>query len=199
MYDKKRSDGETQTYPYEEEGILTSGNRHITGDRDVFGNEEGHSIKYKTLSWQLVAVLMIAEIVSNGMLSLPSSGGVVGVRHLPQNRATEVSNNFSTAYSQCHPHRGTYDSCYNEIECSDTVHSSWGYSALSQHTCSCNCECNILPQVLLLSFSPTTKERQFVQCSEAQSSEGLATQSPCVGRVFGRFQMSSLKANASRR
>jgi hypothetical protein len=34
------------------------------------------------LSWQLVAVLMIAEIVSNGMLSLPSSGGVVGVSHL---------------------------------------------------------------------------------------------------------------------
>jgi hypothetical protein len=80
MYDKKRPDGETLTYPYEEEGILTSGNRHITGDRDVFGNEEGHSIKYKTL----VAVLMIAEIVSNGMLSLPSSGGVVGVRHLLQ-------------------------------------------------------------------------------------------------------------------
>jgi len=36
-------------------------------------------IKYKTLSWQLVAVLMIAEIVSNGMLSLPSSLGVVGI------------------------------------------------------------------------------------------------------------------------
>jgi amino acid permease len=36
-------------------------------------------IKYKTLSWQLVAVLMIAEIVSNGMLSLPSSLAVVGI------------------------------------------------------------------------------------------------------------------------
>ena len=78
MMDEKRSDGDTLTYLYEE-GILTSGNRHITSERDVFGNEEGHSIKYKTLSWQLVAVLMIAEIVSNGMLSLPSSGGVVGV------------------------------------------------------------------------------------------------------------------------
>lgn len=31
------------------------------------------------MSWQLVAVLMIAEIVSNGMLSLPSSLAVVGV------------------------------------------------------------------------------------------------------------------------
>lgn len=46
---------------------------------DVFGNEEDHAIKYKTLSWPLVAVLMITEIVSNGMLSLPQSGGAVGV------------------------------------------------------------------------------------------------------------------------
>ncbi|KAG8534108.1 uncharacterized protein KY384_000952 [Bacidia gigantensis] len=48
-------------------------------DTDVFGREEGHDIHYKTLSWQLVAVLMIAEIVSNGMLSLPSSLAVVGL------------------------------------------------------------------------------------------------------------------------
>jgi amino acid permease len=31
------------------------------------------------MSWQLVAVLMIAEIVSNGMLSLPSSLAIVGI------------------------------------------------------------------------------------------------------------------------
>ena len=48
-------------------------------DNDVFGREETHQIRYKTLSWQLVAVLMIAEIVSNGMLSLPSSLAVVGI------------------------------------------------------------------------------------------------------------------------
>ena len=79
MIDEKRSDDETPVYPYEE-GVLPSGlNRHVTGERDVLVSEEGHQIKYKTLSWQLVAVLMIAEIVSNGMLSLPSSGGVVGV------------------------------------------------------------------------------------------------------------------------
>ena len=46
---------------------------------DVFGSEEDHQIQYKTLSWPLVAVLMIAEIVSNGMLSLPSSLAVVGL------------------------------------------------------------------------------------------------------------------------
>ncbi|CAO1599952.1 hypothetical protein XANCAGTX0491_003658 [Xanthoria calcicola] len=48
-------------------------------DADVFGREEDHQIQYKTLSWPLVAVLMIAEIVSNGMLSLPSSLAVVGL------------------------------------------------------------------------------------------------------------------------
>jgi amino acid permease len=48
-------------------------------ENDVFGAEEGHEIKYKTLSWQLVSVLMIAEIVSNGMLSLPQSLAVVGI------------------------------------------------------------------------------------------------------------------------
>ena len=48
-------------------------------DRDVFGNEDEADIKYKTLSWPLVAVLMIAEIVSNGMLSLPAATAVVGI------------------------------------------------------------------------------------------------------------------------
>ena len=68
-------------------------------DTDVFGREEDHQvcfawrasantsidvatfgqIQYKTLSWPFVAVLMIAEIVSNGMLSLPSSLAVVGL------------------------------------------------------------------------------------------------------------------------
>ncbi|KND90094.1 N amino acid transport system protein [Tolypocladium ophioglossoides CBS 100239] len=46
---------------------------------DVFGREDHHDIKYKKLSWPLVAILMIAEIVSNGMLSLPSSLAVVGM------------------------------------------------------------------------------------------------------------------------
>ncbi|KAK5627483.1 hypothetical protein RRF57_003199 [Xylaria bambusicola] len=44
----------------------------VSSPGDVFGSEDGHNIKYKTLSWPLVAVLMITEIVSNGMLSLPS-------------------------------------------------------------------------------------------------------------------------------
>ena len=45
----------------------------------MFGDEENNTIRYKTLSWQLVAVLMIAEIVSNGMLSLPQALATVGI------------------------------------------------------------------------------------------------------------------------
>ncbi|KAI1120744.1 amino acid transporter [Nemania abortiva] len=46
---------------------------------DVFGVEDGHDIKYKTLSWPLVAGLMITEIVSTGLLTLPGTLAAVGV------------------------------------------------------------------------------------------------------------------------
>ncbi|KAI8995478.1 amino acid transporter [Trametes punicea] len=46
---------------------------------DVFGDEEDHDIRYKTLSWPFVAAFMIAEIVSNGMLTLPNAMAVVGI------------------------------------------------------------------------------------------------------------------------
>ncbi|KII93344.1 hypothetical protein PLICRDRAFT_100422 [Plicaturopsis crispa FD-325 SS-3] len=49
------------------------------GKVDVFVDNEEHQIHYKTLSWQFVAMLMIAEIVSNGMLSLPSTLAIVGI------------------------------------------------------------------------------------------------------------------------
>ncbi|KZT06809.1 uncharacterized protein LAESUDRAFT_736693 [Laetiporus sulphureus 93-53] len=49
------------------------------GQRDVFGEEDDHEIQYKTLSWQFVAFLMIAEIVSNGMLSLPNAMAAVSI------------------------------------------------------------------------------------------------------------------------
>ena len=45
----------------------------------VFGDETNHAIKYRTLSWPLVAVLLTTEIVSSGMFSLPSSAAVVGL------------------------------------------------------------------------------------------------------------------------
>jgi hypothetical protein len=67
--------GPRARYPGDEEQL----DQRAGQDHDVFGDETGHAIQYKTLSWQLVSALMIAEIVSNGMLSLPSSAGVVGV------------------------------------------------------------------------------------------------------------------------
>ncbi|KAF9270419.1 hypothetical protein L218DRAFT_914507 [Marasmius fiardii PR-910] len=48
-------------------------------EQDVFVEDPQHDIQYKVLSWQFVALLMIAEIVSNGMLSLPSALAVVGI------------------------------------------------------------------------------------------------------------------------
>ncbi|KAJ6604383.1 transmembrane amino acid transporter protein-domain-containing protein [Mycena vulgaris] len=48
-------------------------------DVDVFEEQPDHDFHYKTLSWQFVSLLMIAEIVSNGMLSLPSALAVVGI------------------------------------------------------------------------------------------------------------------------
>jgi len=77
----EKKDHYTGDRVYAEEGVSssTSPRHESSGEHEVFGNEEGHSIRYRTMTWQMVAVLMIAEIVSNGMLSLPSSGTVVGV------------------------------------------------------------------------------------------------------------------------
>ncbi|KAI0397006.1 transmembrane amino acid transporter [Xylariaceae sp. FL0594] len=80
---KVREDGSSGITPEARE--LSGGDFHEEDDAgqvrrdDVFGSEAGHDIKYKTLSWPLVAVLMITEIVSNGMLTLPSSLAAVGV------------------------------------------------------------------------------------------------------------------------
>ncbi|KAJ4486381.1 transmembrane amino acid transporter protein-domain-containing protein [Lentinula aciculospora] len=51
----------------------------VKAEQDVFDESPESEIKYKTLSWQFVALLMISEIVSNGMLSLPSSLAVIGI------------------------------------------------------------------------------------------------------------------------
>ena len=70
----------TADHEYNEEGVLQANHGFaVVQPNDVFGNESGHAIKYKTLSWPMVAMLMITEIVSNGILSLPQSGGAVGV------------------------------------------------------------------------------------------------------------------------
>ncbi|KAI0035925.1 amino acid transporter [Vararia minispora EC-137] len=51
----------------------------VSTPNDVFGDEENADIRYKTMSWQVIAFLMIAEIVSNGLLSLPQAMAGVGV------------------------------------------------------------------------------------------------------------------------
>ncbi|KAG2368863.1 transmembrane amino acid transporter protein-domain-containing protein [Suillus spraguei] len=58
---------------------ITAKEQDSGGFRDVFAEDDVHQIQYKTLSWQAVSFLMIAEIVSNGILSLPSSLAVVGI------------------------------------------------------------------------------------------------------------------------
>lgn len=54
-------------YEYDSRQVYNSARPVGYDDEDVFGHEENHAIRYKTLSWPSVAVLMIAEIVSNGI------------------------------------------------------------------------------------------------------------------------------------
>ncbi|KAJ8084233.1 hypothetical protein PM082_003000 [Marasmius tenuissimus] len=63
----------------EKDGDLNSSGNVETGEQEVFVQDPHDRIQYKTLSWQFVALLMISEIVSNGMLSLPSALAVVGI------------------------------------------------------------------------------------------------------------------------
>ncbi|KAH8808781.1 transmembrane amino acid transporter [Xylogone sp. PMI_703] len=77
--DKRYYYDDANISPYDREEGITEAAPQTGMKNDVFGEEAGHDIKYKTMTWQMVAVLMIAEIVSNGMLSLPSSAGVVGL------------------------------------------------------------------------------------------------------------------------
>lgn len=46
---------------------------------DPFGNEEGAEIKYKTMTWWQGALVMIAENISLGILSLPAVLAKVGL------------------------------------------------------------------------------------------------------------------------
>lgn len=59
---------QTEHGEYDTRQVYSSARPARYDDDDVFGNEESHDIRYKTLSWPMVAMLMIAEIVSNGMM-----------------------------------------------------------------------------------------------------------------------------------
>ncbi|EUC33618.1 hypothetical protein COCCADRAFT_4838 [Bipolaris zeicola 26-R-13] len=46
---------------------------------DIFGNEEGAEIQYKTCSWWNTGILMLAENVSLGVLALPQALAILGI------------------------------------------------------------------------------------------------------------------------
>lgn len=52
----------SKTFEYDARPVQSSARPAGYDDVDVFGHEENNDIKYKTLTWQLVAVLMIAEM-----------------------------------------------------------------------------------------------------------------------------------------
>ncbi|KAG2158660.1 uncharacterized protein EDB93DRAFT_1119520, partial [Suillus bovinus] len=65
--------------PYVDESTsMTAEKQDSGGSGDVFVEDGVHQVQDKTLSWQAVSLLMIAEIVSNGILTLPSALAVVG-------------------------------------------------------------------------------------------------------------------------
>ena len=76
-YEKYRLGGQEQAgtkgspplhYPSGADTEAVGGPETYDHEHDVFGDEKNNAIRYKTMSWQAVALLMIAEIVSNGML-----------------------------------------------------------------------------------------------------------------------------------
>ncbi|TFK86399.1 amino acid transporter [Polyporus arcularius HHB13444] len=75
---EREVDIDHSSFPGLDEGSLSKLEKEIV-TADVFGNEDEHEIKYKTLSWQLVSALMVAEIVSTGLLTLPNAIAIVGI------------------------------------------------------------------------------------------------------------------------
>lgn len=53
--------------------------RKSTAKEDPFGDEEDAEVKYKTLRWWQASMIMIAETISLGILSLPSVLATVGM------------------------------------------------------------------------------------------------------------------------
>ncbi|KAI0950224.1 hypothetical protein AcV7_008761 [Taiwanofungus camphoratus] len=63
--------------PYSKDGIHTQA---LPGDDfDVYGDEKGADIKYRTMVWWKAAALMLAETVSLGILSIPSVFASLGM------------------------------------------------------------------------------------------------------------------------
>ena len=69
-------DNRTYSIPKEEEDRSENVVSHLA---DPFGDEEFAEIKYRTLQWWQCGMIMIAETVSLGILSLPSAVAVLGL------------------------------------------------------------------------------------------------------------------------
>lgn len=64
--------------PDRDEKKHPSGNE-TSHKEDPFGDEEKGEIKYRTMKWWQCGMIMIAETVSLGILSLPSAVAVLGL------------------------------------------------------------------------------------------------------------------------
>ena len=56
----------------------SAGRKRSTVEDDPFGDESNADVKYKTMAWWQAGMIMIAETVSLGILSLPSALATVG-------------------------------------------------------------------------------------------------------------------------
>jgi hypothetical protein len=78
----------------------------ITHVADPFGDEEHAETKYRTLTWWQCGMIMIAETISLGILSLPSAVAVLGlVPYVVLLPATSMYFNMLTAFQCNHSHR----------------------------------------------------------------------------------------------
>ena len=70
-------DVEKHTFPGEDDETQRRGSKYDRGD--PFGDEDGAEVKYRTLEWWQAALIMIAETISLGILSLPSVLATIGL------------------------------------------------------------------------------------------------------------------------
>lgn len=72
-------DIDRRSYSIEKEQRKRSEVDHISHLADPFGDEELAEVKYRTLQWWQCGMIMIAETISLGILSLPSAMAVLGL------------------------------------------------------------------------------------------------------------------------
>lgn len=56
-----------------------NGSANTHGEGEVFGDEADAEVKYRTMKWWHAALVMIAETISLGILSLPSTLAAIGL------------------------------------------------------------------------------------------------------------------------